>query len=263
MTRSPLARLGALALAAVWLASPLLGPASIEAQNGPGETLFRKNCAVCHGVQGKGDGEIARNLDPKPRNLQNARVMLHYTEDMLLARIRDGVPGTAMPPWKNVLTETEIAEVFAYVKSAFIEAPANRGDLPPFSDRRPPERFSAEKLAKVAREMPKEVATQEPVWVKAGAEAFLKNCSGCHGRQGNGKGMLYQYHDPRPRNLMNKAYMNNLKDEQLFFSIQNGVHGTAMPNWGEALPSRIRWEIVAFLRSKTRPVAVKAENTGH
>ena len=34
-----------------------------------GKASYETNCATCHGPGGKGDGEAAIALDPKPRNL--------------------------------------------------------------------------------------------------------------------------------------------------------------------------------------------------
>ena len=34
-----------------------------------GQLLFEQNCAVCHGATGRGDGLIARQLDPAPPDL--------------------------------------------------------------------------------------------------------------------------------------------------------------------------------------------------
>lgn len=34
-----------------------------------GRTLFVENCAICHGVGGKGNGELADDLSPKPADL--------------------------------------------------------------------------------------------------------------------------------------------------------------------------------------------------
>ena len=37
--------------------------------------LFQANCAACHGAQGRGDGPLAKGLDPQPSNFHDAARM--------------------------------------------------------------------------------------------------------------------------------------------------------------------------------------------
>jgi cytochrome c oxidase cbb3-type subunit 3 len=41
----------------------------------------------------------------------------------LSATIREGLPGTSMPAWKNVLNGKQIAAIVAYVGKAFYPLP--------------------------------------------------------------------------------------------------------------------------------------------
>ncbi len=68
-----------------------------------GRTLFQANCAVCHGPLALGNGPAAFTLQPRPFNLQ-VHVPLHPTGEVFYW-IRNGVPGTAMPPWKDAKTD--------------------------------------------------------------------------------------------------------------------------------------------------------------
>lgn len=36
---------------------------------GEGAALYAENCAICHGATGRGDGELASDLQPKPADL--------------------------------------------------------------------------------------------------------------------------------------------------------------------------------------------------
>ena len=80
-----------------------------------GERVFKNFCMLCHGPQGKGDGPLAKGLTPPPANLTSEDVRQDSDEE-LLGIIRNGQPGTAMPPWKASLTEQQILDVLAYVR---------------------------------------------------------------------------------------------------------------------------------------------------
>jgi len=90
--------------------NPLGADASIE-----GAKVFKSNCETCHGPQGRGDGPIGEALDPKPQNL--AKLQTVAGDDYLFWRITEGRPGTSMPPWKNILTEEQIWQVVAFVRT--------------------------------------------------------------------------------------------------------------------------------------------------
>jgi len=47
----------------------LTSDASVRA----GEELYRRNCSLCHGPSGHGDGPQARSLSPSPADLRNLR----------------------------------------------------------------------------------------------------------------------------------------------------------------------------------------------
>jgi cytochrome c oxidase cbb3-type subunit 3 len=83
-----------------------------------GERLFQTNCSFCHGGDGTGKNWIGQFIEPKARDLTQytARTL---PPPLLRQRIRDGLPGTSMPAWRQVLTATEIDALAAYVERAF------------------------------------------------------------------------------------------------------------------------------------------------
>lgn len=70
-----------------------------------GRATYQKNCAICHGPRALGDGPAAFTLNPRPFNLQ-LHVPLHAPGEAYYW-ISDGVAGTAMPAWKDTLSDTE------------------------------------------------------------------------------------------------------------------------------------------------------------
>lgn len=110
-----------LKMATVGFASGLLfgavaqGQAELKVQSGDvarGKTLFVRNCAGCHGLQGKGDGY--RILGPDPANLTAPSTTKKSDAD-LLKTIHDGKPN--MPAWKVYLSEKQSRDVLAYVRT--------------------------------------------------------------------------------------------------------------------------------------------------
>lgn len=63
---------------------------------GRGETLFVQHCAACHGTQGKGDGPLAKGMDPAPRNFHDESRMRQRSLYGLYNTITLGVRGTPM-----------------------------------------------------------------------------------------------------------------------------------------------------------------------
>lgn len=81
-----------------------------------GKRIYQSRCVECHGVEGRGDGERAPSLSPRPGSLVSAATSAKSDRE-LLRTIQHGKPRTAMPAWKDVLTEEEIGEVLRYLRS--------------------------------------------------------------------------------------------------------------------------------------------------
>lgn len=80
-----------------------------------GRALYLRSCAICHGQRGLGDGPQAIVLNPKPFNLQ-VHVPLHAPGEVF-HWIGEGIPGTAMPPWKETLSETERWQLVRFLQA--------------------------------------------------------------------------------------------------------------------------------------------------
>ena len=69
------------------------------------ERLLRQDCGSCHGLTLKG------GLGPDLR----AETLAGVAPDTLTTIILDGVPGTAMPPWRPLLTEEDARWIAGYL----------------------------------------------------------------------------------------------------------------------------------------------------
>ena len=80
-----------------------------------GAKVFQVNCEPCHGAQGHGDGPAGAALDPKPKNLPELAAQVG--DDYLFWRVSTGKPGTSMAPWAGVLTEEQIWQAVAFIRT--------------------------------------------------------------------------------------------------------------------------------------------------
>jgi len=98
-------------LRAALAAALLLVGAAAEAEGiGPAhaaalERLVRQDCGSCHGMTLKGG--LGTPLTPQ--------ALAGADAEALSAIVLDGLPGTAMPPWRGLLSETEARWIAAYL----------------------------------------------------------------------------------------------------------------------------------------------------
>jgi mono/diheme cytochrome c family protein len=81
-----------------------------------GQQLYTESCLACHGPQGRGDGPIARTLRPPPADLREHMAAGH-TDAELFEWITNGIPGTAMPAWKDQLPPDDRWHVINYLRT--------------------------------------------------------------------------------------------------------------------------------------------------
>jgi hypothetical protein len=79
-----------------------------------GAVVFRQSCAMCHGLGARGNGPLAPTLNPRPSDLV-VHVPLHPDAD-LENWIANGFPGSAMPAFKDKLSDQERWDVLNYLK---------------------------------------------------------------------------------------------------------------------------------------------------
>ena len=94
-----------------------------------GREIFVRNCFVCHGVKGDGQGPRAFFINPKPRNFISTDSKRALNRPKIYTAVHGGLPGSVMPAWSKVLSDQEVANVAEFVFRAFI-----RGDMPGVSE---------------------------------------------------------------------------------------------------------------------------------
>ncbi|MEE9519808.1 MAG: c-type cytochrome, partial [bacterium] len=183
-----------------------------------GEALFKKECAVCHGTGGKGDGSAADFLFPKPRNFTTGVFKLRSTpsgspptDENLFRTITRGMPGSAMPSFA-FLSERGRWALLAYVKElAKIEKPEEIIPVPP----EPP--MTAKSLTQ-------------------GKKLYLKmKCWQCHGFEGRGDGpsaneLVDEWGFPVPPNDLTRGmFKGGSRPSDIYLRFTTGMDGTPMP----------------------------------
>ncbi|MEA2067609.1 MAG: c-type cytochrome [Verrucomicrobiota bacterium] len=208
-----------------------------------GRKLYDTYCVSCHGEEMDGRGRIAAMLDPLPRNFNKYQFVASY-ENRFKDSIREGVKGTAMPVWKDIMTDEQIEKLVEFIKEKSLadNDSYTRMEiaLPRVGD---PERLDYKDKGTL-------LVAGDP---EEGYEAFQKFCTSCHGKLANGKGPnAYALEHPLPRNLINREFLNQaaVGDERLYQSILLGVAGTPMPSH-DHLKDQTILDIIAFIRANT------------
>jgi cbb3-type cytochrome c oxidase subunit III len=86
-----------------------------------GQKVYDANCAACHGASGAG---VPGAFPPLAGNS-----MVTGTPEKVIAAVKNGLTGAttvngktysgAMPAWKSKLSDTDIADVITYIRSAW------------------------------------------------------------------------------------------------------------------------------------------------
>ena len=80
------------------------------------EEISNPACTVCHGDKGEGDGQLAQQFDPRPRNFACTETIDGIPDGQLYWIIKNGSPGTAMPSF-DYLSDDEIWQLVVYLRS--------------------------------------------------------------------------------------------------------------------------------------------------
>lgn len=187
-------------LAALLMALLGVGAAQAHEIGDPdnGGRLFVENCAVCHGVDGR--GRVGANLTDFPGIAIDAA---------LVDAIRSGIPGTRMPAWGvengGPLSENDIEDLTAYILISL-------GGTEPLA---PLPTYQPEPVEPVAG-IPGDAA--------AGSVVYQANCTVCHGAQGQGGigGKLA------------KSWPGNEPLAYIVKVVSDGIPGSTMPAWLQA-----------------------------
>jgi putative copper resistance protein D len=100
----------------------LLNPiASTPESVAAGEAIYRQRCQVCHGASGGGNGPGAAGLNPPVSDFR-VHLLAGHSDGRFFHWISEGIPGTAMPSFKNSLSAGDRWHVINFMRHAFTPA---------------------------------------------------------------------------------------------------------------------------------------------
>lgn len=88
-----------------------------------GRQLYVTHCVLCHGATGAGDDLYAAQAGQPLPDLREHMIAGVHTDAELFAYIKDGIPGTSMPGYGLLLSETELRQLAAYLRTFGQEEP--------------------------------------------------------------------------------------------------------------------------------------------
>jgi cytochrome c oxidase cbb3-type subunit 3 len=87
-----------------------------------GEVVFKTNCILCHGERADGNGRAAALFNPRPANLRQSTKTADYKRKIIQRGGEAMGRSSVMPAWREKLTDTEIADLLAYLQT-ILDAP--------------------------------------------------------------------------------------------------------------------------------------------
>jgi len=199
-------------LLAIVLLSGLMHATSEQYEQG--KKIYEKTCISCHGV--KGDADALVSFIVNPRNLNKTLLSKEQIYQIIKKGAHFyGAAADIMPSFESVYNEQELRSVTHYVVTAF-------------------DSKAQERVETLYAKSDKITDAQRVKMLKRGAKIYKRNCSWCHGANGNGNGeaTIKPEMSIFPYNLRKTL----LDKQQLFLYIKYGgkYWGTAkedMPSW--------------------------------
>jgi cytochrome c oxidase cbb3-type subunit 3 len=163
--------------------------------------LYARNCAGCHGPDGKGGAAIALG-DPVYLAIADAAAIIRVTAD--------GVAGTSMPAFAQhsggMLTDDQIHVLASGIRRWAKPDVLRDANPPPY-------------------------AAQSPADAKRGAEVYGMYCASCHGAEGHGS--------ERASSIVDRSFLSLVSDQYLRTTVITGRPEMGAPDWRGDVPGKL------------------------
>jgi mono/diheme cytochrome c family protein len=227
-----------------------------------GRELYARQCAVCHGERGDGQGEAAYLLSPLPRDFGSGRFRLVSTENSVPSQadietvLQRGMPGSAMPPFEW-MQAAERASLALHVRQ-LAEDGLVRG-LEAYA-REQEEEFDEAEARGIARERMTagagmdvgEIPPASPQLLERGRALYAVSCAPCHGADGRARAVDVQWNEDgtptRPRDFTAGIFKGGSSSADIVRRLRCGLPGSPMPSTELETPADA-WALATFVRS--------------
>jgi cbb3-type cytochrome oxidase subunit 1/mono/diheme cytochrome c family protein len=186
--------------------TPVLDSAALSESGETGEKLWLTLCAGCHGENGAGNGPAADWLRPRPVNL----TQYDFTWQRLAQVLWHGVPGTAMPAWRDIPV-ADLTALATYVKAFAVE---------------------------------ESIAPPDQNQLATGEQVYQNNCAQCHGDAGDGQGFAVSQLAIAPTDFTSQRPSLGESVRVL----NNGIEGSSMAPWTDRLSESEILAVSYYLR---------------
>ena len=202
-----------------------------------GQELYARECSVCHGAEGEGDGPGAMYLAQRPRNLTLGVFKIRSTptgqfptaQDLFdtITRGLAGPHGAQMPGFASLPEEDRWALVEVVRTFAWMDEEGTPIEVPP-------------------RPEPPDLALGRQVYERL-------QCAACHGDEGHGDGAssLTLKDDDRRRiftpSLVTGSYKGGDSPEEIWTRFYTGLSGSPMPAYAGRATHEELWALTEYL----------------
>jgi len=94
-----------------------------------GADVYKQNCAVCHGLPGEAQSNIAKGMFPKPPELFHGTGVTDDPAWETYWKAKNGIRLTGMPGFKDTLNDTQVWQVSVLLANADKISPAVKATL--------------------------------------------------------------------------------------------------------------------------------------
>ena len=262
-------------LACTALFAPCVLAQDVKSEDSQGK-LYRLNCAVCHGAEGRGNGRAARFLFPKPRDFSTGKTRLVSTLNRvaspsdLRVSIESGVPGTSMQPWRELGKEAVdqlVAEVLR-LREQGVRERISQGTSAE-TDEEPVVAVALEKVIEGLtvpgkRWQAPELSSIEDASIERGRLVYRRqSCHSCHGENGEGSWRMDLVDDKGRPSWASDLRFDPLKGhgDPLWLArvIVLGMPGSAMPS-SQGLNGGDLADLIRFCQSLSKEPKYRLTN---